>query len=164
MNKLIIAGRPASGKTTFIKSLISQVPQWQGFYTQEMRIHGKRVGFELVTSEGNKKLLAHVDIDSNYRVSKYGVDVKTLEEIVAEVLVPTDKILFIDEIGKMEIFSSKFKNRVEHLFTIPKQKIIATTRLPLIPFIKSLSQRVSFIMMYISEKEKILDHFKRFFI
>ncbi len=164
MNKLVISGRPASGKTTFIKSLIDDIKEWQGFYTQEIRIHGKRVGFEIITSTGEKRILAHVDIDSKYRVSKYGVDISVLDDVVSEILIPTEKILFIDEIGKMEVFSEKFVQRVESLFTIPKQKIIATTRLPLIPFIKYLSRKVRFTIMYIKDKESIIEHIKKFFL
>jgi nucleoside-triphosphatase len=55
-----------------------------------------------------------VDIESPYRVSKYGVDVEGFEKFL-DVLFLRDQaqsIIIIDEIGKMECFSSKFRSLV----------------------------------------------------
>ena len=50
-----------------------------GFYTQEIRAQGRRVGFEVVTLEGRRGRLAHVEARGPYRVGKYGVDLESFE-------------------------------------------------------------------------------------
>ena len=81
---LLITGPPGCGKTTIVKKVAAAVPEMRlgGFVTGEIRQAGRRVGFELSTFAGDARLLAHVDIDSRDRVSRYGVDVEALDEIV----------------------------------------------------------------------------------
>ncbi len=49
-----------------------------GFCTGEIRSGRARPGFRLVTLDGENAILAHVDIHSQYRISKYGVDIDNL--------------------------------------------------------------------------------------
>ncbi|MDH3727905.1 MAG: hypothetical protein OER77_10280 [Myxococcales bacterium] len=109
---LLLTGRPGSGKTMIMKKVAAGLSgkRIRGFVTDEIRRAGRRVGFELSTFTGDKRLLAHVDIDSRYRVGRYGVDVATLDEVAEEALVLDDATDFylVDEIGKMECFSDKF--------------------------------------------------------
>jgi len=113
-NNILITGSPGSGKTTLVGNLLHQIPDKKGFITREVRQSGKRTGFEIVTSDGERKLLAGVGIDSTYRVSKYKVDVTGFETVLDRFFNFTEKdILYIDEIGKMELFSGKFKKLVQ---------------------------------------------------
>ena len=52
-----------------------------GFYTEEIRERGTRIGFKIVTLEGNETVLAHVNITGPERVSKYGLDLHGLEQV-----------------------------------------------------------------------------------
>ena len=82
-----------------------------GFYTQEIRDRGQRVGFEAIGLAGGSAVLAHVDFQGRHRVGRYGVDLAAFEALVqAELSRPLDQVdLFvIDEIGRMECFSSMF--------------------------------------------------------
>jgi nucleoside-triphosphatase len=82
-----------------------------------MRKGHERVGFRLETLDGQTATLAHVDLDSTYRVGRYRVDVPALERMVESVLIPPDPttLFVVDEIGKMECFSPKFIEAVTAL-------------------------------------------------
>jgi nucleoside-triphosphatase len=86
-----------------------------GFYTQEIREAGVRKGFEIITLDGQRGILAHVDIRSTKRVGKYGVDVAMLDALAVgaiEEAVAEQRLVVIDEIGPMEILSDRFRQAV----------------------------------------------------
>jgi nucleoside-triphosphatase len=83
-----------------------------GFYTQEIREAGRRMGFEIITLDGGRGILAHVDISSKHRISKYGVDLSALETFAIPAMldaVEHNKLVVIDEIGPMELLSPEFR-------------------------------------------------------
>jgi nucleoside-triphosphatase len=112
VKNLLVTGRPGSGKTTLIESVVQKYAgDAGGFYTREIREHGVRKGFSIVTLDGETGILAHVDVNSPVRVSKYGVDVKALESVAVRALrraVEGKKVAVIDEIGRMEMASEEF--------------------------------------------------------
>jgi nucleoside-triphosphatase THEP1 len=111
---IFLTGAPSSGKTTVIKKVVSglAVPA-NGFYTEEERIDGKRVGFRMRTLDGRTGYLAHQDIQSEFHIRRYGVSTKNIETIAVPTIAPVNnKIIILDEIGKMECFSQVFKEAV----------------------------------------------------
>ncbi len=95
-----------------------------GFYTEEIRSQGVREGFRLVTLDGQDAILAHVNIHSPYRVSKYGVDIDSLDQVGVSALHRAARecdLVVIDEIGKMELFSASFREAVLHLIDSGKR-------------------------------------------
>lgn len=110
---VLLTGRPGIGKTTLIKRLIEASSLSKGgFYTEEVREKGQRAGFSLTTLDGKESLLAHIKIKSQYRVGRYGVDIDTFEKVGVESIrkaISTNEIVIIDEIGRMELFSRKFR-------------------------------------------------------
>jgi nucleoside-triphosphatase len=110
---LLLTGPPGCGKTTVILRLIERLHDLRlaGFYTQEMRQRGQRVGFEIVGLSGPRAVLAHVRSSSRHRVGRYGVDPSALEAMVrAELIGQTGEadLIVIDEIGKMELTCPSF--------------------------------------------------------
>ncbi len=116
--KYLITGKPGAGKTTAIMKLAREFEGGAaGFYTAEVRKGNSRMGFEIVSlSSGQKALLAHVDFNSSKRVGKYGVYPESLNpflEEIEEVLKKQEPgLILVDEIGKMELFSQRFKEVV----------------------------------------------------
>jgi nucleoside-triphosphatase len=113
---LLLAGRPGVGKTTILQAVVSRLgDQAAGFYTEEVRQEGRRIGFRLVTLEGSSGWLARVDLRSRFRVGRYGVDLTFLEQAGVPALkqaVRERKLVVVDEIGKMELFSDSFRAAV----------------------------------------------------
>ncbi|HHT9117129.1 MAG TPA: NTPase, partial [Candidatus Hypogeohydataceae bacterium YC38] len=116
IKNILITGRPGVGKTTAVIKIISRLDlKPGGFYTEELRTEGERKGFKIKTFSGQEGILAHVDYREGPRVGKYGVDVGSFETIAlpeVEEAVRAGKLIVIDEIGKMELFSARFKELV----------------------------------------------------
>ena len=112
----LLTGRPGTGKTSLIRQVVAGIKgKGGGFYTEEIRSRGIRQGFKLITLNGQSTILAHINIHSPYRVSKYGVDIDSLDRVGVSALrraVKECDLVVIDEIGKMELFSDSFKEAV----------------------------------------------------
>lgn len=111
---IFLTGAPSSGKTTVIKKIIGRLNHpANGFYTEEERIAGKRVGFIMNTIDGKKGYLAHQDIKSDFHIRRYGVSIENIEAIAVPSITPRSRnVIILDEIGKMECFSGLFKTAV----------------------------------------------------
>jgi nucleoside-triphosphatase len=128
----LLTGRPGTGKTSLIKQVAAQVKgQAGGFYTEEIRSQGVREGFRLVTLGGETAILAHVKIRSQHRVGKYGVDIETLDKVGVPALEQAAQhcdLVVVDEIGKMELFSPRFREAVSQVIASGK-KVLGTIML-----------------------------------
>ena len=109
---ILLTGLPGVGKTTVIKQLADSLAAFHpvGFFTQEIREHGIRKGFELITLDGQHQLLSHVNIPGPHRIGKYGVDLDGFEELFSSLDLPhsPSRVVILDEIGKMECLSQRF--------------------------------------------------------
>jgi nucleoside-triphosphatase len=115
-NACLLTGHPACGKTTVIRCLIERLGDLRvaGFYTQEVRERGQRVGFEAISLSGRRVLLAHVRSRSRHRVGRYGVEPEQLAPLVQEELAKAREVdvYLIDELGKMELLCPAFVEAV----------------------------------------------------
>ena len=141
---ILITGPPGIGKTTLIKRFLDKLPHSHiaGFYTEEVREKSVRKGFALISFNGRKSILSHVDISSPYRVGKYGVDVAKFEGFLEGIdfLIPETNLIIIDEIGKMECFSIKFIKLMEQLLD-SRKPVIATIALKAEGIIEDIKRR-----------------------
>jgi len=135
--KALIEARPGAGKTTAAVRLAEQLRAAElpvaGFVTEEMRERGVRVGFGIETFAGKRGVLAHVELPGPPRVGKYGVDLEALERIALPSLEsPAGGVTVIDELGKMELASARFRDAVAALFDtdVPLVAIVHAIRHP----------------------------------
>ncbi|MCK4221602.1 MAG: AAA family ATPase [Dehalococcoidia bacterium] len=118
MNRvLLLAGRPGTGKTFLIREAIAESKtKAGGFYTEEIRLGGLRQGFGITSLDGQHAVLAHVSISSQYQVSKYKIDIGSLDRVgvgaIRQALSEQCDLIVIDEIGKMELLSPQFREAV----------------------------------------------------
>src|SRR5262245_21393606 len=130
---VLLTGPPGCGKTTVVRRVIEALGglRLAGFYTEEVRERGQRVGFEIVGLGGQRCLLAHVDWRSHLRVSRYGVEPARLEPIIEAELGPSlDEVdvNVVDEIGKMECLCPSFVEAVRRVLDSPAP-VLATIAL-----------------------------------
>ena len=112
----LLTGRPGCGKTTLIRRLVEGLGvSAGGFYTEEIRRGSRREGFALVTLDGRIATMASVHSASRHRVSKYGVELEAIDGVgvpAIERATAEAALVVIDEIGKMELFSNRFRQAV----------------------------------------------------
>jgi nucleoside-triphosphatase len=142
----LLTGPPGSGKTRLIKQVVDSLEiKAGGFYTEEIKSQGVRQGFRLVTLDGETAVLSHLYFKGPHRVSKYGVDVESLDKVgvaAIERAARECQLVVIDEIGKMELLSAKFRKAVLTILN-SGQRLLATIMLnpnPCADAIKALPQ------------------------
>jgi nucleoside-triphosphatase len=160
-DRLLIEARPGAGKTTALSRLAERLNDagvaLTGFLTREMRGDRRRVGFEIETFDGARGLLAHVDIKGPPRVGRYGVDLEEFERLALPALeAPGDGVVLIDELGKMELASERFREAVHALFQSPVP-IAATVHTARHPFTDALkrSPDVSTIRLSAANRDRL---------
>lgn len=154
---LLLSGKPGTGKTSLIKEAIDRVKiEAGGFYTQEIRSAGVRQGFKIITLDGKEAILAHINISSPYQVSKYNVDIDSLNEVgisaVQQALKQNDLIV-IDEIGKMELLSLQFQEVVLQAIQSGK-KILGTVMFTSHPFADEIKRRPEVTTLVVSRANR----------
>ena len=118
--RVLLEARPGAGKTTAAIRLAQRLRRaglpLSGFVTEEMREGGARVGFCVETFAGARGVLAHIKLPGPPRVGRYGVDLEAFERVVLPSLEPpVGGVTVIDELGKMELASARFRNAITAL-------------------------------------------------
>ncbi len=155
IKNILITGMPRSGKSTLLKEVVLKLQNKVGFITNEVRKDGARTGFEIELHSNKKVMLADINFVSQYKVSRYFVEINNLDSVLPEVLKFDDSdILYLDEIGQMQLFSDKFKE-VAVKFLDSKNLCIATiSKIYNDDFIESIKQRKDVVLLEITEKNR----------
>ncbi|MDY6949902.1 MAG: NTPase [Thermodesulfobacteriota bacterium] len=145
MNNVLLEGDPGVGKTTLLRKIAEGISHLGigGFHTQEIREKGRRVGFRIETFSGESGILSHTKFKTGPRVGKYRVDVPGFERIGVgglERALSESTVILIDEIGKMELFSERFKEVVTQCLDSEKV-VLATIMSRSHPFVDGLKIR-----------------------
>ncbi len=157
IKNIFITGKPGCGKTSLIMEILKELKlNAGGFYTSEIREKGKRIGFGITSLDNKKGILSHKDLKIPYKIGKYRVNLKDLEEIgVSSILNAIGKVqlVIIDEIGKMEIISEKFKKAVEAALN-SKNKVLGTLKLTPDSFTDKIRQRKDTKIIYLTRENR----------
>ena len=158
-SKTLITGKTGVGKTTLIRKIVERIQTvpMAGFYTSEIRSRRHRSGFELRGLNKERRILAHVGFESRHRVGKYGVDTPGFEVFLEKLdLFNTNvQLIVIDEIGKMELFSKRFRTLVIETLGANKS-MLATIALKGEGFIQEIKQRPDVHLLTVTRSNR--DH------
>uniref|UniRef100_UPI0037E7C634 cancer-related nucleoside-triphosphatase n=1 Tax=Semicossyphus pulcher TaxID=241346 RepID=UPI0037E7C634 len=145
---VFLTGPPGVGKTTLVQkaceALVSSGVGVEGFYTEEVRQGGRRVGFDVVTVTGERGQLSRIrDVSApshgrrEYTVGQYVVDLSSFENLALPLFRNVGsadgggrKVFVIDEIGKMELFSQSFIRAVRQTLESSSCTILGTIPIP----------------------------------
>ncbi len=160
MSNLMLTGPPGVGKTSLLVRALDGFPPETacGFVTRELRRDGQRVGFAVETLAGESAVLAHVHLSSPHRIGRYGVDLATFESIVLPAIDPasvTAPLIVIDEIGKMECFSDRFRELVVAALDSDRA-VLATIAVRGNRFIESLKAHPGVTLLHVTQQNR--DH------
>jgi nucleoside-triphosphatase len=159
--RILLTGRPGCGKTTLIQRVVNKLGlPAGGFYTEEIRQRGQRVGFKLITLDGKEAVFADINFKTPERLGKYGLDLSKLETVgVAAVrdAVHSRQIVVIDEIGPMEVRSAIFRDAVNEAFE-SGMPILATIVARSLPFTDAIRKRsdVSVLEVRASNRDELV--------
>lgn len=172
LKNVLLQGNPGIGKTTLLCRLAEHLfyVRTGGFFTEEIREKGRRVGFRIETFSGQSGILSHVSFQNGPRVGKYRVDVSQFESIGVAALddaLENADLVLVDEIGRMELFSKRFQERVLTCLDSTKS-VIATVMSRPHPFVDRIKSRSDVQIVEVTLKnrdrlaERIVDQIKHF--
>jgi len=122
--KWFITGEPRVGKTTLIILLIERLKReginYDGIITKEIRENNERIGFQIIDLKTNVRgILAAKKLKiQGPRLGSYIINLEDLEMVGIEALERAYKnsdLIICDEIGAMELTSSRFRILIEKI-------------------------------------------------
>jgi nucleoside-triphosphatase len=156
---LLLTGRPGVGKTTVVRTVVASLGGCAGgFYTEEVREQKQRTGFRIVTLDGQTGVLASVSGSDPHRVGKYRVHVDDFERVGVEALrraleEPSITVVVVDEIGKMELFSTAFQEMVQGALESPKP-LLATVLAGSQPWVNDIKARPAVTVIRVTTENR----------
>ncbi len=153
---ILFTGRPGCGKSTFIEKIVGKIKNpCTGFFTLEMRNRGRRVGFSIKTLDGKNGILAHIDLKSQYKVGRYGVNLEDIDRIAVPSMIPAceGEMVVIDEIGKMECCSGLFKDTLIRILD-SRHTVLGSITLKGDSFIQRIKGRRDVLLVRVTEKNR----------
>lgn len=138
--RLLLTGDPKVGKSTIVRRSLSGVSHRAGFWTVELIKQSERYGFKVEDDGGRTLVLSSVDMTAlSDQVGPYHVDVEGLDGFVKELRQPSlNDLLYIDEIGRMQTLSDKFKELIEQWMNLPNVMIGTICKDNYEPFIRDI--------------------------
>lgn len=155
---LLLTGKPGVGKTTLVEQVVERLRRrvrLAGFTTAEiLDVRGERCGFRVRTLDGEEAELARAGAPSPVRVGRYGVDLEAFERLALPALARRDaELLVIDEIGKMECASGRFRRALEDTLDAPVN-VLATLGIGRWAFFQALRDRPDVELFTVTERNR----------
>ncbi|NQW18510.1 MAG: hypothetical protein HQ478_13585 [Chloroflexi bacterium] len=102
-SNFILTGPPGTGKSELLSATVERHSQlrWRGFISASIIENGERVGWAFKGINSAQGVLAHVDLTSESRMGRYGIDLNLFASIVDAELDPerSADAYVIDEVG-----------------------------------------------------------------
>ncbi len=141
-----LTGEPGIGKTSVLAKTVTQLKSSGyivgGVISREVRIHGERIGFDLVDIATERRgTLASVTTKMGPKVGKYRVNLQDLADIGAQALLKAagaSEVIVCDEVGPMELYSPEFRRAVKQVVESGKPLVGVIHKRVKDPFVEDL--------------------------
>jgi nucleoside-triphosphatase len=143
---MLLTGQPGIGKSTLLRNFIKNYQGNKlGFVTSEIKVGDERIGFEVETSDGRLIQVASViqQEDCIGKVSKYYVGSYEFSLLISKLLYEDldNKLLYIDEIGPIQLMFPLFEELVNKFLASNNMFIGTVKELNVHPFIEQVKKR-----------------------
>ncbi len=153
--KILLTGLPKSGKTTLLTELVKEVKLKRGLMAKEEVSEGRRTGFNLIDQFGHTAALARTAPPTDYPVGRFYVDLKSLDGFIDLLTDFTpDELLFIDEIGQMQLYSEKFRKLVGSYLASENDFIGTISAVYGHPFIEEIKSRSDILLCHVTPENR----------
>ena len=157
IKNLLVTGPPGCGKTTLVRRVVEELGDLPvaGFSTGEIREGRDRAGFALVGLDGRRAVLSRVRFPGPHQVGRYGVDIAGFEAFLGGLRAgdPGLRLVVIDEIGKMECLSGRFRSFLGERLASPVP-LLATIALRGTPPIEGIKARPDVEVIPMSREDR----------
>tara|TARA_B100001250_G_scaffold198824_1_gene170595 strand:+ start:132 stop:689 length:558 start_codon:yes stop_codon:yes gene_type:complete len=163
---VLISGNIDIGKTSLVKKIYELLLENKcnknimgGFYTTEvLNKEGDRIGFDIINLNNIGKIkFARKNIKSTYMIDGYGLSMSPFNYMITTLNNNNKKIHIIDEIGQMQILSSKFKSYVLTKLNDPDIIVFGSIKLSeesSSDFVKEIHSRNDTLIINITEENR----------
>jgi nucleoside-triphosphatase len=153
--KLLITGEPKSGKSTTLGKLVGGITPRRGFITKEVVKGQHRTGFVVEDMNNRSVVLAQTEHPTGLQVGRFYVQPQVLAEFTQKLSSPkADEILYIDEVGQMQLYSDEFKRLVEEYLYAPNDFLATITSIYSDEFTRGILKRDDILLFQLTEANR----------
>jgi nucleoside-triphosphatase THEP1 len=150
--KLLITGSPKSGKSTILSELIAGVSPRRGFVTKELVKDQRRTGFVVEDMNGLSAVLAQTQNPTSLQVGRFYVLPEVLGQFTRNLSHPeAGVLLYLDEIGQMQLCFNEFKLLVEEYLDAPNDFVATITSVYSDEFTKHILNRDDAVFFHLTD-------------
>ena len=147
--KIGITGLPGAGKTYAVRKVVEMLEAEDlvvgGMMTDRIVEDGKKMGFAIVDwIDKQQGVFAHSDITSKYMLSKFGLDLKALEDVGVKALMKASEeadVIVIDEVRRVEVESPAFIDTVKYCLDLEKPILLTLHKKSRNPLLQDIRRR-----------------------
>lgn len=153
--RIAVTGSPGVGKSTLLSKVAASCGlKVGGVLARDRRLNNRRVGFELLDlSSGATGTLADETGDGP-QIGKYRVHTEELDQIGAKAIEDAmdSELIIVDEIGPMELVSSRFVSSVEKAMARERPMLVVLHERSMHPLAKKI--RAAFKLFVVTERNR----------
>ncbi len=153
--RLAITGEPGVGKSTLVQRVLARTKlRYGGILTKEVRVSGRRTGFELIDLHDGRRAPLADEKGQGPRLGRYHVNIHNLEEIGVRALKSALEadLIVVDEVGPMELLSERFAETVYEAIASGKSMLVVLHKRSNHPLAKHI--RESFTLLEVSKENR----------
>lgn len=153
--KILLTGVNRSGKTTLLTKLLEGIENKRGMVAVGVLQDGERIGFDLQDDSGRTAILARTDQPTDTAVGRYFVDTASFDTFIEPLSkYAPNQLLYIDEIGQMQLYSEKFQKLVQLYLNAPNDYLGTISSIYEHSFINEVKSRSDILLCVITPENR----------